>query len=178
MSSGATTTEVQKSDLPRWLRIVAIGRRPSYTLVRIAILIAVVVILRIFVFWPIKISGASMLPNYPMTGVNCINRLAYVWHEPKRGDVVTVRLAGPHVMFMKRIVGLPGETVEFIGGQLFINGKPLLEPYVKYHCDWDYPPRKLGPTEFFVVGDNRAMRWEDHTFGAAERERIVGKVML
>jgi signal peptidase I len=138
-------------------------------------------VLRAFVLLPIRISGASMLPNYPVTGINCINRLSYAWHEPQRGDVVAIRLAGEHVMFMKRIVGLPGETVDFIGGQLVVDGKPIPEPYLKFPCNWDHPPRtprKLGPNEYFFVGDNRAMPAEDHTYGAAERERIVGKVML
>ena len=55
-----------------------------------------------------------MLPTYRDHGVNFVNRLAYVFHEPRRGDVVAIRtLAGEHVMYMKRIVGLPGETVTF-----------------------------------------------------------------
>ena len=175
------STAAPRIDLLKWLRIIAIGRRPKVTLLRIAILVIAVLLLRTFVLLPIKISGASMMPNYPMTGINCINRLAYVWHEPHRGDVVAIRMAGEHIMFMKRIVGLPGETVEFIEGQLFINGEPFPEPYVKFPCYWDHPPntpRKLGQNEYFVVGDNRAMRPEDHTYGAAERARIVGKVML
>jgi signal peptidase I len=163
---------------PKWLRIIAIGRRPKLTLVRIIILLVAVLILRTFVLLPIRISGASMMPNYPVTGINCINRLAYVWHEPQRGDVVAIRLAGEHIMFMKRIVGMPGETIEFIDGQLFVNGKPQTEPYVKFPCNWDRPPETLTRTQYFVVGDNRAMRIEDHTHGKAERERIVGKVML
>ncbi|MSU59922.1 MAG: signal peptidase I [Pedosphaera sp.] len=175
------TAEVQKSRLPRWLRIALIGRRPRFTLARIIVFVAVVTVLRLFVLLPIRISGASMLPNYPTTGVNCVNRLAYAWHEPRRGDVVAIRLAGEHMMYIKRVVGLPGETVEFIGGQLFINGRPQPEPYVIFPCRWDHPPKtpkKLGANEYFFVGDNRTMRAEDHEYGAAERERIVGKVML
>ena len=81
-------------------------------------------------------------------------------------------------MLMKRIIGLPGETVSFQGGQVLINGKILDEPYQKWKCDWDMPEKKLGPDEYFVVGDNRTMPMELHTFGRVPRERIVGKVFL
>jgi signal peptidase I len=81
-------------------------------------------------------------------------------------------------MLMKRIVGLPGETVAFVNGRIFINDEMLDEPYEKLSCDWNLPPVKLGPDEFFVVGDNRTMPPQDHVFGKVERERIVGKVFL
>ena len=110
--------------------------------------------------------------------VNCINRLAYFRHEPQRGDIVSVRLAGNSVMFMKRIIGLPGETVSFAGGKTFINGKFLDEPYLKFNCDWEAEPIQCSANEFYVVGDNRSMPFDLHTKGRAERERIVGKLFL
>jgi signal peptidase I len=107
-----------------------------------------------------------------------VNRLAYLWHEPRRSDVVSIRLAGVHLMYLKRIISLPGETVAFVNGQVLINGEVLDEPYEKLPCDWNRPPEKLGPDEYFVVGDNRSMPWQDHTFGKVERNRIVGKAVL
>jgi signal peptidase I len=100
-------------------------------------------------------------------------------HEPRRGDVVAVRfLAGPHRMYMKRIVGLPGETVAFHGGHLLINGKPLDEPYVKFQCYWEHEPLQVGPDQYYVVGDNRDNQWEGHAQGRAPRSLILGKVLL
>jgi signal peptidase I len=81
-------------------------------------------------------------------------------------------------MFLKRIVGLPGETVAFHHGHAFINGRILDEPYVKYECDWERQPVTLGPDQYFVVGDNRSMPIEDHTMGEPHRDRIVGKILL
>lgn len=167
-----------KSTLPRWLLIALIGRRPRYTLIRIAVLVPVVFLTSHYLLWPIRIEGPSMRPTYRESGINFLNRMAYRSHEPQRGDVVAIRLAGPSVMYMKRIVGLPGETVEFIGGRLFVNGRPLDEPYVKFPCGWEEAPKRLGTNEYFVVGDNRSMPKEDHTYGAAERERILGKLLL
>ena len=122
-----------------------------------------------------------MLPTCKNGGIHFVNRLAYRWHEPQRGDVVSIRFAGIHLMLMKRIVGMPGETVEFQNGRVLINGKILNEPYEnheKFPCDWNLPPEKLDANEYFVVGDNRTMPPEDHMFGRVERERIVGRVLL
>jgi len=163
---------------PHWLQAITIGRNPRNTLVRIVVLVAVCVVLFHFVLLPVRVDGISMQPTYKDHSINLVNRLAYLWHEPQRGDVVAVRLAGIHMMLMKRIIGLPCETVAFDNGRVIINGQPLPESYEKWPSDWTLQPRTLGADEYFVVGDNRTMRWQDHTFGVAERDRIVGKVLL
>jgi len=164
---------------PTWLQRVLIGRKPKRTLVRIAVLVVLSLAVFKFVFLPIRVEGGSMLPTYKESGVNFVNRLAYLFHEPRRGDVVAVRLlAGAHVMYMKRIVGLPGETVAFHQGRLYINGKPVEEPYVKFPCNWEHEPQPVGPDQYYVVGDNRDMPWADHEKGRPTRDRIVGKVLL
>ncbi|MGO8838826.1 MAG: signal peptidase I [Limisphaerales bacterium] len=186
----------EQSRLPRWVRIAAIGRNPKATLVRVTVLVITCFVTFKFILLPIRIEGISMLPTYKDRSVNLINRLAYVRQEPQRGDVVSIRfdreetneLAGipqaagwlktPHVMLLKRIVGLPGETVAFENGRVLINGEVLDEPYEKAPCDWNRPPVKVGPDEYFVVGDNRTMPWEGHVFGRALRSQIIGKVIL
>lgn len=162
---------------PDWLQIIAVGRNPKSTLIRIVVLIIVCFVLFHFEL-PVRVDGISMLPTYKNGSVNFSNRLAYLWHEPQRGDVVTVRFAGYHLMLMKRIIGLPGETVAFSDGTVLINGQPLDEPYEIHPGHWTLPPRTLGPDEYYIVGDNRTMPWRDHTFGVVERFRIVGKVLL
>lgn len=163
---------------PGLARVIVIGRNPRNTLIRILVLVAVCLVVFNFILLPIRVTGISMLPAYKDRSVNCVNRLAYLRHEPRRGDVVSIRYAGIHLMLMKRIVGLPGETVAFEDGHVFINGKPLDEPYEKSSCDWNVSPEKLGANEYFVVGDNRTMSAEDHLKGKVPRERIVGKVLL
>ncbi len=194
--------EPGRKKLPAWLRIALVGRQPRFTLVRIAVVAAVAFIVFGFILLPIRIDGPSMLPTYREGRFNLVNRLAYLRHEPHRGDVVTIRVSGreysgaeflhdlirvrvqlrrlfrPRIMYMKRIVGLPGETVAFSGGRLLVDGQPLDEPYCVFPCDWERPPQRLGADQYFLVGDNRAMRMEDHTFGVPERARIVGKVIL
>ncbi len=168
---------------PHWVRVVIIGRNWKLTLTRIVILVVACFIVFPFVLLPVRVEGVSMLPTYQNNSVNFVNRLAYVWHNPKRGDVVGIRLSDPSimwpsVMYLKRIIGLPGETVAFVDGQVLIDGKLLDEPYQKSYCDWNLPPVTLGPNEYLVVGDNRSMPAEYHVKGKVERDHIVGKAVL
>src|SRR5277367_6731550 len=118
-----------RSQLDNRLCIAAIGRHPKATLARIIVLVVTCVVVFKFVLLPIRVEGISMLPAYKDRSIQFINRLAYVGREARRGDVVGIRLAGtnvfyrtPGVMYMKRIVGMPGETVAFARGHLLIDG--------------------------------------------------------
>jgi signal peptidase I len=145
------------------------------------VLVLTVFILYKFVVIPIRVTGISMAPTYRDGSVNFINRLAYRHSTPQRGDVVGVRLsAGEHIMYMKRVVALPGETIAFYDGVLYINDQPMSEPYLKYNCHcWDMAPVHLGPNWYYVVGDNRSMPQKDHyQFKADLITQIVGKVIF
>jgi signal peptidase I len=168
----------QTPRLPGWLRIVLIGRNPKVTLARIVVLVVTCFVVFKFILLPIRVEGISMLPTYKDRSVHLVSRVAYLRHEPRRGDVVSIRLAGIHVMYMKRIIGLPGETIAFVNGGVLINSEALDEPYKKLPCDWNLPPEKLGPDEYLVVGDNRSMPPKWHEFGKASRDRIIGKLLL
>ena len=169
---------ITKSRRPSLWRTVLIGRQPKFTLLRILVLIVVIIFARHFFLLPIRIIGPSMLPTYQDHGVNLVNRIAYRSHEPARGDVVAIRTSGESIMFMKRIIGLPGETVVFHKGHVTINGQELAEPYVIYPCDWELPPVTVEASKYLVIGDNRSMSADAHTFGQTERQRIVGKILL
>jgi signal peptidase I len=178
--------ETKSRGLLHWLRVVVIGRNPRLTAIRLAILIIGSFIIFGYVLFPVKVSGISMNPTYEDGKINFINRLAFISHEPRRGDIVGIRYSGKHLMLMKRIVGLPGETVSFSQGILYINGQPMEEPYVKLrNRQWDSvgDPEAcrvitLKEDEYYVVGDNRGMPPRDHEHGIAARNRIVGKVLL
>jgi len=182
--------------VPRWLRILVIGRNPKVTLIRAVILGALCVVGYKASVLHIRVDGISMLPTYQDGSKHFVNRLAYIWHEPQRGDVVGIRFSGgltnvptgihlaanwleqPHLILLKRIIGRPGETIAFLNGKVLIDGEVLDEPYEKLPCDWTLPPEKLGPNEYFVVGDNRSMPAENHTMGKARRDQILGKAIL
>jgi len=168
---------------PGWVRVVLIGRNWKLTLVRLIVLVAACFVMFRFILLPVRVEGISMQPTYKNGSVNFVNRLAYLQHGPHRGDVVGIRLSDPSIMwpslmYLKRVIGLPGESVAFVHGAVYINGHVLSEPYEKTDYDWDLPPVKLGPTEYFVVGDNRTMPPQFHEKGRVERDHIVGKAVL
>ncbi len=123
---------------------------------------------------PMYINGSSMEPAYPARGFNFCWAPAYWLSKPAQGDVVIARYAGVQYMLLKRVVALEGQTVEFRGGRLFVDGRELSEPYVKGPCDWSLPPRTVKPGHIYIVGDNRSMPLEGHVFGQLELSRVKG----
>ncbi len=161
-----------------WFTRIIIGKSPKLTLLRLLVWVGLIFLIYRYALLPIKVEGISMLPTYKENGINVVNRLAFLFHPPQRGDVVAIAMAGEHVMYCKRIVGLPGETVGFHDGHLLINGHPVEEPYVTRGCNWEHAPEQVGPDEYYVVGDNRSMDYSLHEKGRASRDRIVGKLLL
>ena len=159
-------------------RRLVFGSNPRRTAVRVLVLAAVSFVTFRWVLMPIRAEGISMLPTYRSGSLNLVNRLAFVYGTPQRGDIIAIRLAGPHVLYVKRIVALPGERFSMIQGQAYIDGVPLLEPYVRERRPWDYAEVTLTPREYFVIGDNRGMRASDHDFGRVDVTRIVGRVIF
>lgn len=80
-------------------------------------------------------------------------------------------------MLLKRVIALPGETVEFREGDLYINGSRIDEPYVAYHSDWNIGSRRIAPGHVYVIGDNRSTSPDRHKFGEIDINRIVGIVI-
>jgi signal peptidase I len=167
----------EATSLPPWVIRVLVGRNPKRTFVRVIVWVVALLFISKYLLLPVRIKGDSMLPTYKENGVNLVNRLAYLFHEPRRGDVVAIRLAGEHVMYLKRIIALPGETIEFHQGRAMVNGRVLDEPYLKLPCNWEHAQEQVAPDEYYVVGDNRSMDYELHTQGRATRDRVVGKVL-
>ncbi len=161
-----------------WWQIILIGRNPRMTLVRIG----VTALLAWFVFGevlrPMRVAGPSMEPTYRLGQINFLNRWSFKFHPPARSDVVGVRLAGESVVYLKRIIGLPGERIRFVRGQVFVDDDLLVEPYLKNPAPWNEAELQLGPDEYFLVGDNRTMSARDHTHGAFRRSKLIGRVLL
>ena len=150
---------------------------PSFTpkfLIRVCLVALFAYLFFGYLCIPFTIQGMSMEPTYRNGGVNFCWRLHTLFSEPKRYDVVTVRFAGSKVMLLKRVVAREGEQVEFRDGGLFIDGKKIEEPYVRYPCHWNLPPRRVEEDCVYVVGDNRSMPIECHHFGQASKNRIMG----
>lgn len=155
-----------------------IDRTWRATLVRIAVLLVSAGVVFGWILVPLRLSGISMLPAYTGGELNFANRAAYWVGEPARGDVVAIRMAGARAVYVKRIVGMPGERIEIVQGTVTVNGQALIEPRVVHRAPWDLAPLTLGADEFFVAGDNRSMKIADHDLGRVSRHRIIGRLLF
>ena len=158
--------------------------------------VAIVLAIKAWVVNPYRIPTSSMEPRLHCArpGDGCLarfsdrvlaNRFIYHFREPKRGDVVvfdTPRRAelscGPAGTFVKRIIGLPGETWEQRDGDVFINGRQLREPYIEpERRDFDtISPIKIGKNQYFMLGDNRTQSCDSRVWGTVPRDHLIGKV--
>jgi signal peptidase I len=123
---------------------------------------------------PLVIKGFSMEPNYRDGSINFCWKWHSLFSKLTRHQVVAVRLAGTKVMLLKRVIAFEGERVEFRQGKLFVDEREIDEPYVRYPCNWNLPPRQVEKGCVYVVGDNRSMPIENHVFGQTSMKRIVG----
>jgi signal peptidase I len=127
----------------------------------------------------IRVKSISMQPTLYEKDFVIVNKLAYQLGEPNRGDIIIFdhpfnKDTEPYI---KRVIGLPGETVKVENGQVFINDFPLQEPYIKappsYKGTWTIPPDTL-----FVLGDNRNNSSDSHQWGTVPLENVIGKALL
>lgn len=128
------------------------------------------------------VEGTSMAPNFETGQFILVSRLHYLLEEPQRGDIVVFHYPhDPADDYIKRVIGLPGETVELRGQQVYINGVQLEEPYLNEPCTPRACPDRtwaLGANEFFVMGDNRNHSTDSRAFGPIQRANIIGEALL
>lgn len=154
------------------------GKNPKATLIRVATMIAVAFVALKFALTPIRVTGTSMYPGYRDGHINFINRWCYVRSEPKRGDVVGVWIPKQNAMFLKRVVGLPGERIWVDRGWIMIDGEPLEENYLYDPRDWTGDLGELGQGEYYVMGDNRSTSMSRHYHFKVSRDQLLGKVLF
>lgn len=119
-----------------------------------------------------------MVPNFADGELLLTEKVTYRIYKPKRGDVIVFKAPGPNnVDFIKRIIGLPGETVKIQDENIFINGDKLTEPYEKQHTDGNIE-LTLPPNKYFVLGDNRGASSDSRSFGAIDKSALKGKAWL
>ncbi len=126
----------------------------------------------------IKVEGSSMEPSLHDGEFVVINRLAYRWADPDRGEIIVFRYPlDPERRFIKRIIGLPGDKISVHQGAVLINGSPLEEPYINapplYDGEWIVEEGR-----FFVLGDNRNNSSDSQNWGSLASEDIIGKAVI
>jgi signal peptidase I len=122
--------------------------------------------------------GQSMEPNLSERQRLIIDKFSYRLYPPQRNDIVVIDLPNMDEMLVKRIIGLPGETVEVRNGVVYVNGTPLPEPFPHELGYQTVAPLTLGPLNYFVLGDNRENSNDSRSFGPVQREYILGRVWL
>jgi signal peptidase I len=127
-----------------------------------------------------RIEGYSMEPNLHEGQRLFVNKFVYYFGEPQRGDIIVFEYDRDEKEkdFIKRIIGLPGDTVACEPGQIIVNGEAIAEPYGPNLNSYSCTPMTLGPEEYFVLGDNRNQSSDSHAWGPLERKYIIGKAWV
>lgn len=160
--------------------------RVTDDIVKFALIALLIVIpIRIFVAQPFIVRGASMEPTFENGEYLIVDQLSYRFEAPERGDVVIMRYPkDPSVFFIKRIIGLPNETIELAGAKVTIlkSGTPsitLNEPYVEPdRLEIEYATYTVGPDDYFVMGDNRIESSDSRSWGLLPKQDIMGRALL
>jgi signal peptidase I len=139
--------------------------------------------IRTFVAEARYIPSGSMLPTLEINDRLIIDKLGYKFTEPKRGDVVvfspTDALKQQYKdAFIKRVIGLPGETVEVKNGQVIINGETISENYIAEEPQYNWGPQTVPENSYLVLGDNRNNSFDSHSWGFVPQENIIGRAIV
>lgn len=139
--------------------------------------------IRTFVAEARYIPSGSMLPTLEINDRLIIDKLGYKFTDPKRGDVVvfspTDALKQQYKdAFIKRIIGLPGETVEVKNGQVIVDGEIISEKYIAEEPQYDWGPETVPENSYLVLGDNRNNSFDSHSWGFVPRENIIGRAIV
>lgn len=125
-----------------------------------------------------RITGVSMEPTLRDGEYVFVYRMAYWREPPERGDIIVFRHPlNPRRTLIKRVIGLPGETVAIQNGRVYVNGQPLPEPYILASPTYTAAPVAVGPDEVYVLGDNRNNSSDSHSWGVLKQDLIVGKAV-
>lgn len=137
-------------------------------------IILVVVLIKTFIVSPIRVNGASMDPTLNDKDIMLLDEISYRFRNIERFDIVVVKEENEYLI--KRIIGLPGEKVEYKDNKLYIDSKYVKEDF-KHKETFDFSTT-LGKDEYFIMGDNRTNSTDSRVFGPISRDEIMGKTSL
>jgi signal peptidase I len=144
----------------------------------ILICVAIVVVIFVFLYQPVRVEGTSMLPRLDDQDGLFINKFVYRFTAIERGDVVVFHYPrDPEKSYIKRVIALPGDRLRIDHGAVWLNGQQLSEPYVpeEYRDSVSMAEMIVPEESYFVMGDHRCISYDSRTFGFVERSFIYGK---
>ena len=154
-----------------------VGQEILSWILTFAVAIALALAIRTFIFEPVRVDGHSMDYTLADNEYMIVTKYDYLLGEPNRFDVIICHYPDRgRTNFVKRLVGLPGDTVSMLDGTLYVNGEPVDEPYITNHANYNMQAYTLGEDEYFVLGDNRSSSNDSHLIGPITREQIKGHV--
>lgn len=170
MNQQPPSTEAQSSDdggLKVWARELVEAILPA---------LVIVLVVNIFLAQATRVEGQSMEPNLHNNERLIIEKLTKRFHSPVRGDIIVIRRPqGRSDPLIKRVIGLPGDTVEVRDGHVYINGEQLDEPYIAQPTLGVMSPRLVPEEHVFVLGDNRNASNDSRAFGVVPFDDIIGR---
>jgi signal peptidase I len=140
--------------------------------------VAVSAFIIIFLYQPVRVEGTSMLPQLKDQDRLFINKIAYRVEDIHRGDVVVFLYPHDHSKsYIKRVIALPGDDLRIDHGQVYVNGKRVVENYVpqRFEDDRSMPEKVIPPHDYFVMGDHRSISSDSRDFGPVAQNLIYGK---
>jgi signal peptidase I len=125
------------------------------------------------------VDGSSMQPGLEDGQRLIVFKAAYTFGDPQRGDIIIIHPpVAPQKQWVKRLIGMPGDTIEVRNGTVYVNGVPLEEPYIKDEPEYRFGPFTVPEENYFVMGDNRNNSTDSHYGWTVTRDDIVGEVWL
>lgn len=149
----------------------------------VAVSVVLAVVLIVFIYQPVKVEGTSMMPSLVDQERIFINKFTYRFGigDIERGDLVVFWFPMDRSKsYIKRVIGLPGDIVRIDDGQVFVNRRPLDEPYVpaEYRDHQSYPETQVPRGKYFVLGDHRSSSNDSRSWGMVDREFVYGKAVF
>ncbi|MBW4489150.1 MAG: signal peptidase I [Trichocoleus desertorum ATA4-8-CV12] len=175
-----TSEKQDLADSSWWSRFWK-SQRENFQILAIALTLALFI--RAFVAEPRFIPSDSMVPTLLVGDRLVVEKLSYRWQSPHRGDIVVfdpplqLQTQGysKEQAFIKRIIGLPGQTVQVREGKVYVDQQPLTESYIAEPPAYEWGPRQVPEGQFFVMGDNRNNSNDSHIWGFLPKQNIIGR---
>jgi len=160
------------------------SHRENIQILAIALVLAIVI--RVFIAEPRYIPSDSMAPTLQIGDRLVVEKVSYYIHPPTAGDIVVFEPPEQlkefgfttDQVFIKRIIGVPGQTIQVHEGRVYINGQALKETYIAAPPAYEMPPVTIPPGYFFVMGDNRNNSNDSHVWGFLPRQNIIGRAVF
>ncbi|TVQ19917.1 MAG: signal peptidase I [Leptolyngbya sp. DLM2.Bin15] len=172
-NSHANTHETEEDGWVEWVKIFGVS-------------IVLAIGIRHFIAEARFIPTESMLPTLQVDDRLIIEKVSYYFRLPTRGEIIVfdppegLRRQQPEFRdaLIKRVVGLPGDTVRIAGGQVYVNNQPIIEPYIAEAPNYEWGPTTIPEQSYFVLGDNRNRSNDSHFWGYVHEDDIIGRAVV